>query len=738
VTFTRVAADAPLRPAEAAGLAPQAAQGKRRSASGHAPTRLGIRERKIAVKHPATRLSRLSRRRRQSRARMLGRLLSFVWSLALIGLIGIGLLYLYLRTETLPAAHVMQTSQILDANGNLIDAVHAGENRQVVPLGRISPYAVQATLAIEDRRFYEHFGIDPKGLARAVVVNLLHMDKVQGASTITQQLARNLYLSHERTWDRKIREAIISLQLEMQYSKDEILERYLNQIYYGHATYGIQAASRLYFGKDAADLTLGEAALLAGIPKGPRYYSPYYDERNARERQRLVLNAMVENGFITREEAEAAYAEPLELMPLRGDAPSEAPYFRDYIRQLAFEKIGLDERLFEEGGLRIYTTLDMRMQRIAEKLIADHLAGTELQAALIALDPRSGHIKAMVGGRDYAENQYNRVFATTRQPGSAFKPFVYLTALQQDGFTALTTFESKPTAFVYDEGRRTYRPNNFGGKYFGVIDMGTAIAKSDNIYAVNTIMAVGPQRVIDTARALGITGPLEPVPSLALGTSPVSPFEMAAAFGVLANQGVRVEPTAIVRIEDAQGNVLYEAAPKREQAVPAEPAYILTKLMEGVFDPGGTGARVAGTLRRPVAAKTGTTNWDSWMVGYTPELSAAVWVGHDRGRAISAVESIIAAPIFAEFMEQSLAPIPPKIFPIPPGVVNVYVDPETGALAGADCPEARLTPFVRGTEPTAYCAVHGEPVPAPDETPAPAARRDRSWWDDLRRWWTGQ
>jgi 1A family penicillin-binding protein len=703
------------------------------------PDMLGRDERKIAVNNPGQRLSRRNRRRRQSRGGLLRKLLSFVLSLTLIAIIGIGILFLYLRTEILPAAHIMQTSQILDVNGELIDAVYAGQNRQVVPLSRISPYAVQATLAIEDRRFYDHFGIDLKGLARAVFVNVVNMDKVQGASTITQQLARNLYLTHERTWDRKIKEAIISLQLEMQYSKDEILERYLNQIYYGHATYGIQAASRLYFGKDASELTLAEAALLAGVPKGPRYYSPYYDEKNARARQRLVLDAMVENGFITREEAEAAYAEPLHLLPLEGDAPSEAPYFQDYIRQIAFEKIGIDERLFEEGGIRIYTTLDMRMQRIAEKLVADHLAGTELQAALIAIDPRSGHIKAMVGGRDYAENQYNRAIAATRQPGSSFKPIVYLTALMQDGFTAVTAFDSKPTAFVYDEGRKTYRPNNFGGKYFGMIDMGTAIAKSDNIYAVNTIMAVGPQRVIDTARALGITGPLEPVPSLALGTSPVSPFEMAAAFGVLANQGVRVEPVAILRIEDSQGNILYEAEPKQEQVVPAEHAYILTKLMEGVFDPGGTGARVAKTLKRPVAAKTGTTNWDSWMVGYTPELSTAVWVGHDRGKTISAVESMIAAPIFAEFTEQSLAPIPPKIFPIPPGVVNVYVDPETGALAGADCPNARLTPFIRGTEPTEYCTVHGASAEDHDDSPAPpAAQEDRSWWEHIRRWWTGQ
>lgn len=688
--------------------------------------------------------SRKQRRQQQKKGRKRGgwlrKAFSLCMSLGLLGIIGIGILLLYLRTETLPTAYITQTSQIYDVNGELIDAFYTGQNRQLVDIDDISPHAINATLSIEDRRFFDHFGIDVKGLGRAVAVNVINMDKVQGASTITQQLARNLYLTHERTWDRKVKEALISLQLEMQYSKEDILEQYLNQIYYGHAAYGIESAAKMYFGKSAADLTLAESALLAGVPKGPKYYSPYMDEDNAKQRQRLVLNSMVTNGFITQQEADEAYAEPLTYLTLDGDEPSEAPYFQDYVRSIAIDQIGIDERVFEEGGIKVYTTLDMRAQRIAEETVNKHLEGKELQAALISIDPRNGHIKAMVGGKDYGENQYNRVFATTRQPGSSFKAFVYLTALQQEGFSAVTTYNSAATSFSYDEGRKSYTPRNFGDIYYGDIDMRTAISKSDNIYAVNTVMQVGPEQVIETAQKLGVTAEMDPVPSLALGTFPVSPFEMASAFGVIANQGVRVEPVAILRIEDALGNVIYEAEPKEEQVVAPETTYVLTKLLESVFDQGGTGYRVSDVLKRPVAAKTGTTNWDAWMVGYTPELSTAVWVGYDRGQTINSVESVLAAPIFAEFTEQTLEPIPPKIFPIPAGVVNVYIDPESGKLATPDCPDARLEAFVAGTEPTEKCEEHGPEDAAEDasEDEAPLEpQEDRSWWEDIRRWWTG-
>ncbi|MEB3101866.1 transglycosylase domain-containing protein [Ferviditalea candida] len=660
--------------------------------------------------------------------------LSFIGS-AVVGISFVVFLF-YLRSQALPAASILQTSEIVDSRGDLIDSMYAGQNRQVVAYDQISPYLTKATLAIEDHRFYDHVGFDFMGMARAAIVDFAHMSKLQGASTITQQLARNLYLSHERTWMRKLKEAVYTIQLEMQYSKQEILERYLNQIYYGHSAYGVQAAAEMYFHKNAKDLTLAESAMLAGIPKGPKYYSPYMNMTNAKARQKTVLQAMVNFDYITQQQADEAYQQPLDIKPQSGDKPSEAPYFRDYVIQQAAGKLNMTEDQLSESGVRIFTTLDLHAQKIAESVINKYVGSQgELQSALVAIDPRTGYIKAMVGGKNYSENQFNRVFATTRQPGSSFKPILYLAALEQKDLTPATMFKSEPTAFTYDNGRKTYMPSNFGNQYPNKdIDLREAISRSDNIYAVHTIMQIGADKVIDMARKLGITSSMKPLPSLALGTFPVSPFEMASSFGVIANQGVRVEPTAILKIEDSGGNLLYEAHPQEERVVDAADTYVLTNLMESVFDPGGTGFRVANLLKRPVAGKTGTTNTDAWMVGYTPELVSAVWVGYDRNRNISAVESHLASPIFAEFTEQALETVPPKIFPIPDGIVSVYIDPETGMLATTDCPSSKLEAFVKGTEPVEYCTVHGK-SPMKGKPDSKDGKQENSWWTDLKRWW---
>lgn len=665
------------------------------------------------------------------------RLLKLLLTASILGICALGIFLFYLYESPLPPAGKELGSRLLDNRGETV-AVFSPEkrNQKSVALGQVSPYLVQATLAVEDRHFYDHIGFDFKGMTRALIVNLQHMDKVQGASTLTQQLARNLYLTHERTWSRKAKEAMYTAQLEMKYSKRDILQMYLNEIYYGHGAYGIEAAAQMYFNKDAARLTLAESSMLAGIPKGPTYYSPYNHMKNAKDRQKLVLNAMVETGAINRIQADKAYAEVLNFQsPSLRTTEDKAPFFRDYVRSVVVEKLGFDEKLLEQGGLNVYTTLDIEAQQAAEQAVKKGVGqDKELEAALVSIDPRTGYVKALVGGTNYLRSQFNHVLAKTRQPGSSFKPIMYLTALASKRLTGVSTFMSQPTLFHYDENRKTYSPKNYGDKYLGEINMRQAIAASDNIYAVNTIIAVGADKVAEMAHRMGIDSKLSPVPSLALGTSPISPFEMATAFAVISNQGKRVEPIAVLKITDAFGNVLYEAPKeqKSEQIVEPAAAYVLTHMMESVFDPGGTGNRVSSVIKRPVAGKTGTTSTDAWLVGFTPELSTAVWVGYDKDRTLGTEASRKAAPIFAQFTEKALEKVPPKIFPIPQGVVSVYIDPASGKLSTPKCSNRRLEVFIAGTEPQETCSAHGKA-----EAPPPEAdkARSHSWWQDLKRWW---
>lgn len=682
-------------------------------------------------------MQRLVRSSRRGSRRGLFFMMKWLLICGLTGLMAIGALLFYLYQTDLPLAYSDRNSQLLSREGEAIAVFSSTDrSRSNVTLNHISPYLIQATLAVEDRQFYEHFGFDLKGMARAVLVNLKEMNKVQGASTLTQQLARNLYLSHERTWSRKLKEAMYTAQLEMKLDKDRILKMYLNEIYYGHGAYGIEAAAQMYFGKTAEQLSLAESAMLAGVPKGPTYYSPFNQMKNAKDRQHLVLNAMVETGSITEQQATEAYEEILHFKSQKLRTTGDrAPYFRDYVRNVVIRELGFDESLLEHGGLKIYTTLDLEAQQAAEAAVASELKSSpELEAALISIDPRNGHVKALVGGVNYVQSQYNHVFATTRQPGSTFKPIMYLSALSSRKMTSASKFSSQPTLFHYDNNRKTYSPKNFGDKYLGDIDMRQAIAASDNIYAVNTILTVGADQVIELGRRMGITSPMSAVPSLALGTSPVSPFEMAAAFGVISNQGKQVKPVTVLKITDDEDRVLYEApSPAAEQIVEPAAAYVMTHLLESVFEAGGTGNRVSAEIKRPVAGKTGTTSTDAWLVGFTPELSTAVWVGYDKGKTLGTAESRKAAPIFAKYTEKALEKVPPKIFPIPDGVVSVYLDPATGKLATEDCPDKKLEVFIEGTEPTETCDEHGkkelEPIPAEDKP------ESRSWWSDLKRWW---
>nr|WP_157057677.1 PBP1A family penicillin-binding protein [Calditerricola satsumensis] len=640
---------------------------------------------------------------------------------------------LYLRAQPLPKGNTAATTVILAADGSVLDELHRGQNRKPVPLSTISPHVIAATLAVEDRRFFEHFGFDWRRMAKAIYVDVKEMRFAEGASTITMQLARNLYLSHEKTVARKLKEALYALQLELHYSKTRILELYLNQIYYGHGAYGIQAAAQTYFGKDAKDLTLAESALLVGLPKGPSLYSPYRHFDRAKARQKVVLDAMVAAGYLRPEEAASAFAEPLRLVPpgARTREPV-APYFRDAVVDMLEERYGLTEEQIFRGGLRVHTTLDPKIQRAAEEVIKQLLPKDRpLQVALVAVDPQTGAVRALVGGRDYRASPYNRAFAR-RQPGSTFKPVVYLAALE-NGFTPLTLQRSEPTTFTYDNGK-TYTPKNFGDKYPNAdIPLYRAIAQSDNIYAVKTLMFLGPDKVIETARRLGITSPLQPYPSLALGSMDVTPFEMAYAYATLANLGERPKPLLVTRVEDANGNVLVDEQPERVRVAEAAHAYVLTHMLQGVFAE-GTGSPVRSLLKRPAAGKTGTTDYDAWLSGYTPHLAVTVWLGYDDKRPLrTASDGYLAKRLWATFVERALADAQPALFPVPDGVTTVYIDPGTGKLATETCPHPKRLAFVSGTEPTDYCQAH---LPA-GKRPVPPDQPDASdsLWQRLKHWW---
>ncbi|MEW9671275.1 transglycosylase domain-containing protein [Ammoniphilus sp. 3BR4] len=672
----------------------------------------------------------------------LRRMFRFMRKMFTLGLIGmfvsailLTFFLLYLRSQPLPPSFIEQTTSIYADNGEVIDTLFGGENRTVVPLEQIPPELIQATISIEDKNFYSHVGFDFLRLARAIVVDIQHMAKVQGASTITQQLARNLYLTLDKTWERKIKEAILTVQLELNYSKNQLMSMYLNQIYYGHAAYGVQAAAKTYFGKDVSELTLAESAMLAGIPKGPAFYSPYLNMEQSKNRQRVVLNAMTTNGYITQEQADLAYAAELQLPGLvSSEERVKAPYFRDYITYLVKEKYKLSEEQLIHGGLKIYTTLDPDMQEKAEAAVEKYLPKDRpLQAALIALDPKTGAIKAMVGGRDYKESQYNRVFAK-RQPGSSFKPFLYLAALE-NGFTPLSELKSEPTVFTYGQDKQ-YIPKNFGDSYaHDYINLHEAIARSDNIYAVKTHMLLGEEKLVETAQRLGIQSQMTAIPSLALGTVPVSPMEMAASYAAIANLGEKVEPVAILKIEDQEGKIIVEEKGIRTRVTEPVPAFLLTHLMQGVFEEGGTGFRVANQLQRPVAGKTGTTDYDSWLVGFTPQLSLAVWTGYDEGQKMDPInDARIAVPLWAEFMETALSGRPPSLFEVPDGVNAVYINPQNNKLATAHCPTQELVYFAEGTEPTEYCTEHLPPGTDPEDLKEEQAPKEKPFWKRIFSW----
>jgi penicillin-binding protein 1A len=621
------------------------------------------------------------------------------------------------------------TSRVCSDNNKLL-AEFFMENRTPVALTDVPETLIKALVATEDTRFYDHHGLDLRGIARALYRNIRAGKVLEGGSTLTQQLAKLLFLTPERSYTRKLKEMALALRIEQRYTKREILSLYLNQIYYGSGAYGVEAAAQIYFGKPARDLNLAECALLAGLPRSPKYYSPFKSPENARGRRNYVLNRMVAMKVITGSQAEEAKKVPLLLQPkikIRGPAP----YFVEYVRQKVEERFG--SSILYSGGLNIYTSINDELQNYAEQAVRMGIAKIEarhgkkgasplpLQAALIAIDPSTGRIRAMVGGRDFTQSQFNRAWQAVRQPGSAFKPLIYAAALDR-GFSAADILEDSPLTIKLDK-KKNWSPDNFTRTYQGPVTMRKALAQSLNIPTIRLLEKIGVDDAIEYARKFCIKSPLSPYLSLALGSSDVTLFELTSAYAVFANHGIRLGPVSILSITDSTGRVLYANDALPEQVIKPETAYLITNLLRGVIERGT--AWKARELGRPAAGKTGTTNdfRDAWFMGYTPSLVTGVWVGYDDHRSIGVKETGArsALPIWLEFMKKTHADREPEDFIIPDGIIFKDIDPKTGLLSTENFKQPFREAFVPGTEPRKYCGeadVSGEELPIPqDEAP---------------------
>jgi len=519
-----------------------------------------------------------------------------------------------------------QTSKIYAADGTLLAEVFGTENRTVVPMEAIPEYLRQATIAIEDERFYYHGGVDYEAISRAIFTNITSGELAEGGSTITQQLVKNVYITSERSFTRKLVEAVLAMRLEQTVSKDEILERYLNTIYYGENAYGVEAASLTYFGKSVSQLNLAECATLAGLPNAPSAYSPKRDLAAATKRRNLVLQKMADLGYITQAEAHGAASLPLQVTDKT--ASVSEPYFVEYVKQKLVEKYGAGT-LFE-GGLKVYTTIDPKMQDAGLEAIKGVLYEEgDPAAALVAIEPQTGYIKAMVSSEDFKKYKFNLAAQAQRQPGSTFKPFVLAAAVEQGVDPEKTYYMSKEVDLPMPGGGTPWHVQTYNFHYYGVSSLKEAMLHSDNTVYAQLVMDVGPDKVRDVAERMGIKSYIAANPSIALGGlgQGVSPLEMSSAYGTLANLGRYAEPIAITRVEMPDGKIDYEADPQPEKAISEGAAYVVTKVLEADIQ-GGTSSKAK--IGRPAAGKTGSTEnlQDAWFIGFTPQLSTAVWIGY--------------------------------------------------------------------------------------------------------------
>ena len=592
-------------------------------------------------------------------------------------------------------------SKVYDINGKIITEFYQ-ENRNPVPLSKIPSNLINATIAIEDSDFYKHKGISLRGIVRAQWENFKNLillsskdNKPQGGSTITQQLAINTFLTREISLNRKLKDILLALQIERSFTKNEILEMYLNEIYFGHGAYGVQSAAKMYFNKNVQDLNLAECALIAGIPRGPSYYSPILNQEVSLKRRNIILNRMFKLDYISKEDMEKAKQSPLELDYNNKRDNFTAPYFSTFILSQLLEEYGAN--VVYKGGLKIYTTLDLGMQIFAEKALQE--SGHE--GAIIAIEPQTGHIKAMVGGKDFGKSKFNRATQAYRQPGSAFKPFIYLTALD-NGFTPSNIIEDSPITF-----ENGWSPENYEKEFSGPVTLSEAFEHSINVVGVKLLEQVGIKKVINYSRKAGIKSELRPDLSLALGTSEISPLEIASAYATIANLGVKVDPLSIIQIEDYSGKIIKDNISQKKKVFKEETCYVLINMMEGVIKRGtGWNAKIG----RPAAGKTGTTDnfIDAWFIGFTPDLVTAVYIGNDDRKPLGnkMTGGVVAAPIWAKFMKNALKNNEKKDFLQPDKITKISVCKESGLLPTDSCPEILTVAFIKGTEPVSYCTVH--------------------------------
>lgn len=632
----------------------------------------------------------------------------FLMSILIISLCSYG----YFKLNTALKIENANNITLYDNNNEVV--FQGNGSNKWVSLNEISENVINATISTEDKNFFKHFGFDFPRIIKAGYTNIISGKTKQGASTISQQYVKNLFLNFDKTWERKWNEMWLTINLEINYSKDEILEGYLNTINYGHGMFGIEKAANFYFNKKAKDLTLAEASILVGIPKSPSNYSPLVNEKIAKERQKQILNSMVKNKFITETEMNKALEENLTFIGKEENSNINSLfYFKDAVVDELNTISSIPKSFLDTGGLKIYTTLDIEAQKSIEKSVNKNLKDKELQISAVSIDPNTGSILALIGGNNYEKTQYNRATKSLRQVGSTMKPFLYYAALE-NGFTSSTSFISEKTTFTFSNNS-TYSPQNASEIYGNIpISLATAIAYSDNIYAIKTHMFLGENVLVNTTKRLGITSAIEANPSLPLGTNEINIIEMTSAYSVFASNGYKTTAHLIKKVEDSNGNVLYEFKETPQLILNQSLVYILNELLTTTYDSTfidynyPTVIGLYPKMSRKYSVKSGTTATDLWTIGYTPQVITAVWAGYDDNKTIPTKQYSLSKNIWIDSMEEYLKEKDKVWFEKPNNVIGYMVDAISGKPANENTKHKKILYYLKGTEPTGEEAVFDE------------------------------